>query len=191
MGCPGDARARQPLASPCRRRAGAEVLLKKRPRQRGCPLRVPRPAGAGGAPGRLTAVPRAGSSPGSSVAGPRPGPCPYPRVPSGITSQPSGGLQAAPRFPAVGPEPGCTPRLAAARPNCGERGPPMPGVPRQKSLALTMTFLWRIVSGGGKSSLPPPCARTRLGSDYLVVCAHVMVLSKVVSMVQRMPASYS
>lgn len=47
--CPGDARGGQPRSCPCRRRPAAEVLLETRRRQRGCPLRVPRPAGAGGA----------------------------------------------------------------------------------------------------------------------------------------------
>lgn len=114
-------------------------------------------------------------------AGPLPG---NPRVPPGIASQPTGGGWG-----------GCGRHPASrrwGRSLAAPRGWLLPGAgtanagrtPPKTPPSLDRDFpLERIVSGGGKSSLPPPCARTRLGADYLVVGAHVIVLSKVVSMI--------
>lgn len=133
----------QPLPAP-----GAEVL--QNTRQRGCPL-FSRPAGAGSAPGR-----GAPSWVFAGLLGRRAPvrPLPVPPCATGDHFAAAPGAAGGASLPGGGS--GARQHRAAACycPSCGERGLPAPGVPRQKSLTLAVTFLWGMVSGGGKSPLP-------------------------------------
>lgn len=134
-------------------------------------MRVPRPPRCR----QRSQCPALGLRRGSWVTAPRPRCCPYPRAPPGIASPPSRGLLAASHLRQW--------ERTAGTANAGS-------TPPKKSM-LDCDFPFEVVSGEGKISLPPPCARTRLGTGYWVVCARVIVLSKVVSMVQLGAASHS
>lgn len=169
-----------------RRRA----LPRGRPRRAAALLPVPAAAGRGGLAGNAAAAA------GLPAAGPSPRRC--------RRRCPALGLRRVPRYrrSPAGPStvaPRATGGLLAAVPGAAG-GTPLPGGGAGESAdgqrdtvePLAVTFLRRIVSGGGRSSLPPPpCARTGLGPASSVVCARVRVLSKVVSMVRLVPASYS